>query len=144
MPGPESPQGHEGACLVRPGADQQLSSSLLDRAHCFSRVKKQIQQDLLQLNAISKNRKQHFRKPSLDRNAIPDGHTLRQTITSLIAALRSKRCFRGGAFLILLPDPIDDLSGSICVRNNAGERFPDLTQVRRLHLQKNSGQPWRC
>src|SRR5215471_1676610 len=28
--------GHEGACMVLLGADQQLTRSLLNRAHCFS------------------------------------------------------------------------------------------------------------
>ena len=60
------------------GADQQLSCSLFNRAHCFSRVENQIQQDLLQLNAIPQNRKQSIRKPSLNRNAILLDHALRQ------------------------------------------------------------------
>src|SRR6516162_6867452 len=70
--------GHEGACLVFLGADQQLSRPLLNRAHCFSRVQNQVQQDLLQLDAIPQNRKQSLRKPGLDRNAIPGGHALGQ------------------------------------------------------------------
>ena len=64
---------HEDACLVLLGADHQLSCPLLNRAHCFSRIQNQIQQDLLQLNAIPMNRKQSLCKPGLDRNAIPDG-----------------------------------------------------------------------
>src|SRR5215471_14121912 len=30
--------GHEGACLILLGADQQFSCSLFNRAHCFSRI----------------------------------------------------------------------------------------------------------
>src|SRR6516162_11714784 len=30
--------GHEDACLILLGADQQLSCSLFNRAHCFSRI----------------------------------------------------------------------------------------------------------
>src|SRR5215475_1666496 len=71
--------GHEGAsCPVLLGADHQLSCPHLDGARCFSRVQYQVQQDLLQLNAIPKDRNQSIRKRSLDRNAIPVGHALRQ------------------------------------------------------------------
>src|SRR5215475_9824353 len=49
-PQPGIVHGHEGACLVLLGTDQQLSRSLLNRAHCFSRVENQVQQDLLQLD----------------------------------------------------------------------------------------------
>jgi hypothetical protein len=34
------------------GADPQLSRPRLDRAHCFDCVQQQVQDDLLQLNAI--------------------------------------------------------------------------------------------
>src|SRR5215470_12879831 len=30
--------GHEGACLILLGADQQFSCSLFNRTHCFSRI----------------------------------------------------------------------------------------------------------
>ena len=92
--------GHEGTRLVLLGADQQLSCSLFNRAHCFSRVENQIQQDLLQLNAIPQNRKQSIRKPGLDRNLIPVGRALRQYEHFVDRRVRSKRSFRGGAFLI--------------------------------------------
>jgi hypothetical protein len=57
--------GHENACAVRLGTDQQLSWSRLDRAHCFNRVQDKVQGDLLQLNAIPLNG-QFNRKPGLD------------------------------------------------------------------------------
>ena len=53
---PRIAHGHDGACLAFLCADQQLSRPLLHRTHCFSRIQNQIQQDLLQLNAISENR----------------------------------------------------------------------------------------
>src|SRR5262250_137861 len=65
--------GHEGVCLALLGADHQLSCSHLGCAHCFSCVQNQVQQDLLQLNAIPKDRRQSIRKPGPDRNAIPVG-----------------------------------------------------------------------
>ena len=43
---------YEDARVFLLGADQQLSCSRLDRAHCFNRVEDQVQDDLLQLNAI--------------------------------------------------------------------------------------------
>ena len=56
--------GHDDACLVLLGTDQQLSYSHLNRIHCFNCV--QVQQDLLQLNPIPLDLDQFFRKPSLD------------------------------------------------------------------------------
>src|SRR6516164_585556 len=61
--GPGIAYGHDGACPVLLGADHQLSCPLLYCAHCFSRVQNEVQQDLLQLNAIPQNRKQSIRKP---------------------------------------------------------------------------------
>jgi hypothetical protein len=34
----------------------------------------------------------------------------------------------------LITDAVDDVSGSTDIANNTGERFPDLAQVRRLHV----------
>jgi hypothetical protein len=44
------------------GADQQLSRPRLDHAHCFHCVQHQVQDDLLQLNAIPLYGKQSLRK----------------------------------------------------------------------------------
>src|SRR6516164_7216002 len=105
--------GHEGTCMVLLGADHQLSCPLLYRAHCFSRVQNQVQQDLLQLNAIRQNRTQCLRKPDLDRHAIPDGHALRQYNHFVDCRVEIKTLFSRRRFLDLLSDAIDDLSGSI-------------------------------
>src|SRR5215471_16343753 len=70
--------GHENARLVLLGADHKLTCPHVGGAHCFSRVQNEVQQDLLQLNAIAKNWKQSLRKPGLDRNAILVDHGLRQ------------------------------------------------------------------
>src|SRR5215813_10201315 len=58
--------GHEDAGLVLLRADHQLSCPRHYRAHCFSGIQNEVQQDLLQLNAISLNAKQSVRKPGLD------------------------------------------------------------------------------
>src|SRR6516225_2259969 len=63
------------------------------------------------------------------------------TITSLIAAFEIKALLSRRRFLDLLSDAIDDVSGSICVRNHTRECFPDLAQIRRLHFQKILGCP---
>ena len=48
---------HNDTCVVLLGADQQLSWLCLNRAHCFDRVQDQVQDYLLQLNAIAVNGK---------------------------------------------------------------------------------------
>jgi hypothetical protein len=48
---------HKDTCVVLLGADQQLSRRCLNRAHCFDRVQEQVQDHLLQLNAIAVNGK---------------------------------------------------------------------------------------
>src|SRR6267142_6208845 len=62
---PRIAHGHENACVVLLCADQQLSCSRLNRAHCFNRVEDQVQQDLLQLNAIPMDGKRSLSEASL-------------------------------------------------------------------------------
>ena len=87
---------------VLPGADQQLSRRCLDRAHCFDRVQDQVQDHLLQLNAIAVNAEivpQQSRVWTETRFLMIALRTQYRSPRS-IAALRSNRSFRGGAFLI--------------------------------------------
>src|SRR5262249_16475431 len=56
------------ARLIPLGADQQLSSPGLNRAHCFDRIQDQVQEDLLQLNTIPLDGKQPLRDAGLDRD----------------------------------------------------------------------------
>ena len=46
---------HNDTCVVLLGANQQLSRLCLNRAHRFDRVQEQVQDHLLQLNAIAVN-----------------------------------------------------------------------------------------
>jgi hypothetical protein len=51
-------------------ANQQLSLTRFNRAHCFDRVQDQVQDDLLHLNAITLNGIHPLREAGLDGNAI--------------------------------------------------------------------------
>ena len=51
-----------------------------------------------------------------------------------------KSLFSRRRLLDLITDAVDDVSGSIGIANNTGERFPDFAQVRRLHVQKILGR----
>src|SRR5215831_17117489 len=139
--GPGIAHGHEDACLILLGADHKVPCPRLYRAHCFSSIQNEVQQDLLQLNAISLNGKQSIRKPGLDRNAAPEGHALCQYDHFVDCRVEIKTLLSRRRFLDLLPDAIDDVSGSICVANDTGECFPDLAHIRRSHLQKILGCP---
>jgi hypothetical protein len=55
--GPGMAHCHKDACVVLLGADQQLSRPCLTRAHYLDRVQEQVQDHLLQLNAIAVNGK---------------------------------------------------------------------------------------
>src|SRR5262249_13808986 len=132
--------GHKDACPVLLGADQDFSSPFLYRACCLSRIQDEVQQDLLQLNAISLNEKQSVRKLRLDRDAIPKDHALRQYDHFVDCRVEIKTLLSWRRFLHLLTNAVDDFSSSICVPNDAGERLSDLAQVRRLHLEKILGR----
>src|SRR6516165_4019504 len=133
---PRIAYGDEDACLILLGADQQLSYPLLSRAHCFSRVQYQVQQDLLQLNAIPKDRNQSIRKPGLDRNAIPVGHALRQYEHFVDRRIEIKAFLSRWRFLDVIAHSSDDVPSSVRVPDNSIERFPGLIQIRRIHFPK--------
>src|SRR5215470_8927020 len=118
--------GHESACLVLLGANHQLSYPLLNCAHRFSRVQNQVQQDLLQLNAIPKDRKQSIRKPGLDRNAISASHALRQYEHFVDRHIEIKVFLSRWRFLDLITNPSDDILGSVDVPDNTTERYLGL------------------
>ena len=43
-------------------------------------------------------------------------------------------------FLDVITDPVDDISGSIGIVDDTGERFPDFAQIRRVSVQKVHGR----
>jgi hypothetical protein len=121
------------------GADQQLSRPRLDRAHCFDCVQHQVQDDLLQLNAIPPHGKQSLRKagpdqdPILDDCASPQYNHLIDRVIKIKAGLSQRR------FPDVITDPVDDLSGSIGIAHDTGKRFRDLAQIERLPIQEIQG-----
>ena len=118
------------------GADQQLSFSRLNRVHCFDCVQNQVQDDLLQLDAIAPNGKQSFREPGLDRNSILDDFTLRQYNDLVDRPIEIKAILSRRRFLDVVTHPIDDLRSSIGIADDTAERFLDLAQIRQLLVQK--------
>src|SRR5215469_6329345 len=132
--------GYESTCLILLGADQEVSYSL-NRAHCFSRVQNQVQQDLLQLNSIPKDRNQSIRKPGLDRNAIPLGHALRQYEHFVDRRIEIKAFLSWRRFLDLITHPSDDIVSSVGVPDNTIERYLGLIQIWRTHFQKTHPRP---
>ena len=108
------------------GADQQLSSPRLDRAHCFNRVQDQVQDDLLQLNTIPLNGKQSVRKPGLDRDTILGDCASRQYNHLIDRRIEIKTLLSRRRFLDVITDAVDDVSGSIGIAHDAAERFANL------------------
>jgi hypothetical protein len=102
---------HQDACVAFFAADQQVSCDGLNRAHGFNRVQDQIQNHLLQLNAIPLNGKQSVRKPGLDRDAIPDDSASRQHNDLIDCRIKIKTFLSRWRFLHLLTDAVDNLSG---------------------------------
>ena len=126
--------------MVLLGADQQLSWPRLNRAHRFDRVQYQVQDDLLQLNTIALNGKQPVRKSGLDRDTIPDDCASRQHNHLIDRLIEIETLLSRRRFLDVITDAVDDVSGSIGIAHDAGERLPDLAQVRRLLVQKIQGR----
>ena len=114
---------------------------VLNRAHCFSRVQNQIQQDLLQLNAIPQNRKQSIRKPGLDRNAISEGHASRQYDHLVDCRVKIKTLLSRRRFLDVLTDT--SMMSPARSTSPTTQASASLTSRRsgRLHVQKILGRP---
>src|SRR6516162_2338375 len=99
---------YEGAGVVLLGADEQFSWPGLDRAHGFNGVQDQVQDDLLQLNAIPLNGKQSVRKPGLDGDAVPGDYASRQYDYLIHRGIKIKPFLPRRRFLHLFTDAVDD------------------------------------
>src|SRR5216684_5562578 len=116
--------GHENATgLGLLGADQQLAWPRLDRAHGFDRVQDQVQDDLLQLNAIPLNGSQPLCKAGLNRDSIlgdcascPHDHFIDRLIE--IKTMLPRRRFPD-----VITDLVDNVSGAIGIAHYTAERF---------------------
>jgi hypothetical protein len=128
--------GHEDAVVVLFGADQQLSCPCLARAHCFDRIQDQVQDDLLQLNAIAVNGRQSPGKPALNRNAILHDCTPRQDNYFVDRRIEIAESLSGRRFLDVIADSVDDVSSAIGIGHDAAERLLGLPQIRRLLVQR--------
>lgn len=60
------------ACGIQGRADSQLSPSIIERVHCFDRIEDQVQNDLLQLNALAFDERQARVEVGLQGNAMPE------------------------------------------------------------------------
>ena len=128
------------ACVVLFGADQQLSFPRPARAHCVDRIQDQVEDDLLQLNAITVNVRQSLIKPALNRNAILHDCTPRQDNDFVDRRIKIAGSHSGRCFLDLVADSVDDASNAIGIGHDAAERLLDLPQIRRLLVQKILGR----
>jgi hypothetical protein len=122
------------------GADQQLSRPRLDRGHCLDRVQHQVQNDLLQLNAIPPHGRQPLRKARLDQDAILGDCASPQYNHFVDRVIKIKAGHLRRRFPDVIADPIDDLSGSIGIGHDTGKCFPDLAQLGRLPIQEIQGR----
>src|ERR1700686_4923489 len=126
--------------LVLLGADRQLSHPLLDRAHCFDSIQDQVQDDLQHLDTIRLNMRQSIRKARLDRDSIFDDYTLRQRNHVSDRLIKINTLLSRRSFLDVIPDAVEDLSSSIGIIYDAGERFADLAQIWRASVQEVRGR----
>jgi hypothetical protein len=122
--------------VVLLGADRQLSCPLLNRAHCFDSVQDQVQDNLLQLNAIHLNIGQPLGEAGLERDSIVDDCVLRQRNHIIDRLIKINPLLSRRSFLDVIPDPVEDISGSIGIIHDAGERFPDLAKTWRASVQE--------
>src|SRR5262245_47670291 len=131
--------GHEDAGLVLLGADRQLSCPRRSRAHGFNRVQDEVQDHLLQLNAIAMNGRRLVSEPSLNRDAVPDDRASRQRNHLGYRRIEIKMILPRRRVSYLITNTINDASGSSGVAHDAVERLPDLAEVWRVSVQKIHG-----
>ena len=61
-------------------------------------------------------------------------------ITSLIGLVQIETTLSRRRFLDVITDTVDDISGSIGIVDDTGERFPNFAQIRRVSVQKAHGR----
>ena len=99
----------EASCLGLLRADRRFSWPFLNRPHCFDRIQNQVQDDLLQMNTISLDGKRLLRKVEyIPRFILREFPKRVNTITSLIASLRSKTTVLRRRFVEVAAGLVDD------------------------------------
>src|SRR5216684_2591450 len=113
------------------GGDEQLSRPFRDGAHCLDSVDDEIEDNLLQLDAIALNQRQALRELGLHRRAIlhcfatGELHHLADCLVYVHPVPPWRRLFDE------LTYSADDVAGAIGVLDDTAERLPDLLQIRR-------------
>src|ERR1700733_9930709 len=121
------------------GADRQLSWTPLNQVHRFDRIQDQIQDDLLQLNAIPLDGKKILRKRRRHCNSMLGDCASRQNKHLTDCFIEVKTLLSRRRFSDVIAYPIDDLTSAIRIPHNAAKRFPDLVQVGGLLDQEIEG-----
>src|SRR5260370_22222621 len=120
-------------------ADQQLSLPFVHCAHCFNGVDDQVQQHLLQLNAIPLHHRQLLRESGLQCDAMPDNLVAGQGGGVEDHLVHVERVVARGYLFNEAADPSDDVARSIAVLDDTPESLPDFTHVGRLRANPTQG-----
>src|SRR5215470_7737858 len=129
---------YENTSVVVFRADQQLSCRQLSEPHCFDGIEDKVEDDLLQLNAISVNGRQSVCKPGLDRDTIPDDRASHHDNHLIDRPIEVKRILSWGRFLDMLAHTADDILSSVGISDDTAKRLPGFIQIRRIHFQETN------
>jgi hypothetical protein len=95
---------------------------------------------LLQLNTILIDGKQPLCKASLDRDSIRDHRVSRQYNHLIDRPVQIGMRLSRRRSLDVIPDTVDDISGSVGIVDDTGERFSGFAQIRWISAQKVHGR----
>jgi hypothetical protein len=102
----------------------------------LNRVQNQVQDDLLQLNTIPRDRKQPLGEAGLERDSVLDNFASRQSDYFADRGIEIETIVPRTCLPDVVAGPADDVSGSIGIAHDAAECFPDFSQVWRALGQK--------
>ena len=122
--------------LRLPGSDEHLSSIVTNAARRLECIDNEVEDDLLDLNPISCNRRQILRELRLQRDPVLQCFTagkLDHLTRGLIYVHAVSRCRR---FQHERTHTIYDSAGPIGVLQRTGERGPDLLKIRGVLCRK--------
>ena len=138
------PHGDEHAVRgVSPGADPQFPRPLVDAAHGFDRIEDQVEDHLLQLDAIAFDERQVRRELGLQRDAMlqhfaaGQGDDVEDGLIDVEPSLARGRLLDEGT------DPVDDIAGTPAVLDDTAEGLADLLQIGRFSRRASARRPRR-